>query len=262
MTLVRPCLSIGLLALSVGCAATRPAEAPAAPLAAERAQVAPPAREEAAQAPAAAEAEAMAGIPADRVKLVVTRADEQGRPLHLRAVVDPDALGPAEPVAVHDAQGPAEALLAPGRYHVLIFAEPGPFGFDVVLERDRPLTDVLVLSAPRGHTVLVDRCQPVGPGLTMVERQIVGFGWGPRPEDVLAAAADAADPAASAAESDALVRETLDRIQRALATARARQGQAATAGAGARRGGPASEPAPVSGTPVAQEALPGPGTGP
>lgn len=231
---------VGALLVTTGCAATAPESAP--PPGVTRVTVpdalcAPPASALADARPAGGAQEAQAD---ERLELVLTRVDEEGRPAWLRAVVDPDGLGPVDPVAVHDAATSAHVRLAPGRYHVLVFADPGPFGFDVLLSADRPRTDVLILSAADGHTVLVDRMQPLGNGLTLVERQLVGFGWGPRPEQVLAAgeaARDARGPAGAAeearalAESEALRRATLDRIRRALVTAGARRAALRESGA-------------------------------
>ncbi|MGE0706398.1 MAG: hypothetical protein AB7N76_15095 [Planctomycetota bacterium] len=71
---------------------------------------------------------------------------------------------------------PAPLLLAPGRYRVLVFAKPLPFGFEVVLRPDRPV-DIRIRSERDGHLVLVETRRREG-GLTIVEREVLGFRWG------------------------------------------------------------------------------------
>lgn len=144
-------------------------------------------------------------------RLSVARSDVAGRSLPLRAVIYPESARGlrGEPLAVIDQRTPATVDgLAPGRYQVLVFADPGPFGFDVVLEPGRADARVYVVSGGSGHAVAVEtRRLAVGPGTTRVDRQILGFGWGP----ILA------DPAAETAPSaEAVFAATADRVARAL----------------------------------------------
>jgi len=150
-----------------GCAGPGPAEpvAPAARFAVTRA--AGPAAEPVA--------------PAERPVLRLRRVDAEGRPLRLRALVF-DRRG-QEQVAALVGTPPGPVSLPPGRYRVRVLAEPGPFGFHVDLAPGRPV-EVLVCSDPaaRSHAAVVEtRREPLGDGVTYVERQVLGFGWGPVP---------------------------------------------------------------------------------
>jgi hypothetical protein len=136
-----------------------------------------------------AQEQVKASFPAQR-ELLIARADEKGRPLRLRCVVTPEDLwdplatrdGKGVALRIHDGEGIALMTLEPGHYRVMVYADPGPFGFDVVVPPERSVVEVQIFSKGSGHTVVTEtRREPIGEGVVMVERQILGFGWGPRP---------------------------------------------------------------------------------
>lgn len=151
-----------LLLVTQGCSTSHSIGAPERPLVAEAVAEAPPDH-----------------LPTDH-ELIVARADAEGRPLNLRCLVY--ASDSPDPFAVHDGEGEARLRLEPGRYRLLVFAEPHPFGFDVRVTPERPQVAVQIFSERRAHTVVTEaRRERVGEGVLMIERQILGFGWGEPP---------------------------------------------------------------------------------
>lgn len=117
--------------------------------------------------------------PVASTALQFVRTDVDGEPLPVRAVIYPaDRAGFDEPLGTLSGVDPATHALPPGRYRVLILAEPGPFGFEVELDPERPVC-AEIRSRSRGHLVVVQTFVPGPPGLIVVERTTLGFGWGP-----------------------------------------------------------------------------------
>ncbi|MGE0706396.1 MAG: hypothetical protein AB7N76_15085 [Planctomycetota bacterium] len=117
--------------------------------------------------------------PALEVALSLERFDAAGA-LPVQALVWDDT-GEREWEVDHRAEDlaggpPAPLLLPPGRYRLLVFAQPHPFGFDVLLRPRRPVV-VHIQSQRRSHLVLLETHTSDGPR-TVVDRQVLGFRWG------------------------------------------------------------------------------------
>ncbi len=160
-----------LLALSAGCVAPAAGPQPiaASVTASDPSHLLPPP----AAGPSMTEAAGVA--------LSLRRVGEDGAPLPVQAEVWDPATG--ECLLALDGCPPEPARLPPGEYRLMIFERPLPFGFAVLLEPERPV-DVLICSddGGRAHAVGVETLRrPLGGGVTLVERQVLGFGWGPPP---------------------------------------------------------------------------------
>ena len=115
-----------------------------------------------------------------RKGLVLARSDAEGQPLTLRCVLY--ASGSRDPLAIHDSEEVVRLDLVPGRYRVLVYADPGPFGFDVLVTPERPDVAVQIFSGRRAHLVVTETNRAwLGGGVSRVERQVLGFGWGEPP---------------------------------------------------------------------------------
>jgi hypothetical protein len=169
---------------------------------------------------------AAAAVAAPAHRLLMSRNHVDGTPLHLRCVLSDSVTG--EPVAVHDAEDPLLADLEPGRYRVTVFSDTLPFSFEVVIPPERASVQVQIQSAERAHGILTETREDLGQGRTLVERQILGIGWGPPPLPTqlspearerlarLRREAEAAN-AARRAEAERRARETARKLEEARA---------------------------------------------
>ena len=110
------------------------------------------------------------------VALTFEHAGVDGAPLPL----DVDVFTGRGDLRVGTLRGePRPLWLEPGSYRVMVRARPQPFGFRVVLEPGRPV-HVELSSATGSHGVVIETARtPLGDGVVQVDRQILGFGWGP-----------------------------------------------------------------------------------
>lgn len=84
-----------------------------------------------------------------------------------------------QPVARAQGRPPAPLQLAPGIYHALIRAGAHRYGFEVRVDAGQTL-DLLIQSRPDAELVSVETRTP-REGYVLVERQTLGYRWGPVP---------------------------------------------------------------------------------
>ncbi|HBP16626.1 MAG TPA: hypothetical protein DEA08_02375 [Planctomycetes bacterium] len=155
--------ALALVTLLGGCAAPQKGADPAAPqrVSAQELQPAP---------------ESVAPAPRAAGTLKLLRRNDALETLYVEVTLLDRA---RQPVARASGSPPEPQQLAPGVYHALVRAGAHRYGFEVRVRAGQSV-DVLIQSRPDAELVSVETRTP-REGYVLVERQTLGYRWGPVP---------------------------------------------------------------------------------